>query len=100
MYNIYNIYNTYGLIIRVVLYVKCMSVVSYSPTDHRQTVLIGRSTCPRGGATVGSFIKQNTTEPNASRRIDDSYRIMQCRVLQFTRMNHACWRIDNSFRKI
>ena len=30
-----------------------MSVVSYSPTDHRQTVLIGRSTCPRGGATVG-----------------------------------------------
>ena len=30
-----------------------MSVVSYSPTDHRQTVLIGRSTCPRGGGTVG-----------------------------------------------
>ena len=33
----------------------------------------------RGG---GSFIKQNTTEPNASRRIDDSYRIMQCRIIQ------------------
>ena len=76
------------------------SLVSYSPTDHRQTVLIGRCTCPRGGATAGSFIKQNTTQPNASRRIDDSYRIMQCRILQLTSMSHACWRIHNSFRKI
>ena len=40
------------------------------------------STRWRNSRRAFSFIKQNTTEPNASRRIDDSYRIMQCRIIQ------------------
>ena len=40
------------------------------------------STRWRNSRGAGSFTKQNTTEPNASRRIEDSYRIMQCRILQ------------------
>ena len=54
------------------------------------------STMWRNSRRAFSFIKQNTTEPNVSRRILISHNAMSHNTI----MIHACWRIENSCRKI